>query len=113
LSLTTDFDCGITGTPEVDTIRTFTENTAGETIDRSKLVRVGTPQLFRRKLLLELLASAHTLTQIPTDEAMLFQAFGHKIGLAWGDPKNFKITTPEDLEIAEALIAKSTMPMGR
>jgi 2-C-methyl-D-erythritol 4-phosphate cytidylyltransferase len=113
LSLTTDFDCGITGTPEVDTIRTFTGNIAGETIDRSKLVRVGTPQLFRRKLLLELLASAHTLTQIPTDEAMLFQAFGHKIGLAWGDPKNFKITTPEDLEIAEALIAKSTMSMGR
>jgi 2-C-methyl-D-erythritol 4-phosphate cytidylyltransferase len=113
LSLRGDFDCGITATPEVDTIRTFTGNTAGETIDRSKLIRVGTPQLFKRDLLLELIESAHTLAQIPTDEAMLFQAFGHRIGLAWGDPKNFKITTPEDFEIAEAIIAKNPMFLGR
>jgi 2-C-methyl-D-erythritol 4-phosphate cytidylyltransferase len=113
LSLTDEFDCGITVTPEVDTIRFYSGNCAGETIDRSKVVRVGTPQLFKRNLLLELIESAHTLPQLPTDEAMLFQAFGHKIGIAWGDPKNFKITTPEDLEIAEALIGKSPMPVGR
>lgn len=113
LSLTSEFDCGITATPEVDTIRFYSENCAGETIDRSKVVRVGTPQLFRKNLLLELIESAHTLPQLPTDEAMLFQAFGHKIGIAWGDPKNFKITTPEDFEIAEALIGKNTMFLGR
>ncbi|HEX2955227.1 MAG TPA: 2-C-methyl-D-erythritol 4-phosphate cytidylyltransferase, partial [Chitinispirillaceae bacterium] len=113
LSLTDGFDCGITGTPEVDTIRFYSENSAGETIDRSKVVRVGTPQLFRKSLLLELIGSAHTLPQLPTDEAMLFQAFGHKIGLSWGDPKNFKITTPEDLEIAEALIGKNPMLLDR
>jgi 2-C-methyl-D-erythritol 4-phosphate cytidylyltransferase len=113
LSLTGAFDCGITAIPEVDTVRTFSGNIAGETIDRSKLMRVGTPQLFKRELLLELIASAHTLAQIPTDEAMLFQAFGHTIGLAWGDPKNFKITTPEDFEIAEAMIAKNPMFLGR
>ncbi|MBN1604472.1 MAG: 2-C-methyl-D-erythritol 4-phosphate cytidylyltransferase [Chitinispirillaceae bacterium] len=113
LSLISNFDCGITATPEVDTIRTYTGNTAGETIDRSKLIRVGTPQLFKRDLLYQLIESAHTLSQIPTDEAMLFQAFGHTIGLAWGDPKNFKITTPEDFEIAEAIIAKNSMFLGR
>ena len=41
----------------------------------------------------------------PTDEAMLVQRMGIPVGIASGDPANFKITTPTDLSIAEALLA--------
>jgi 2-C-methyl-D-erythritol 4-phosphate cytidylyltransferase len=112
LALRSSFECGITATPEVDTIRTFIGNQATATVDRSTLIRVGTPQLFKRELLLDYIGSALTLDQAPTDEAMLFQAHGKPVGFSWGDPKNFKITTPEDLEIAEALCAKKTMHLG-
>jgi len=99
------FDCVITVTPEVDTVREANGVLAGETIDRSKLVRVGTPQLFRRKVLLEAFTAAPGLPSPPTDDAALMQRAGVPVALAWGDPANFKITTPTDLAIAEALLA--------
>ncbi len=98
-------DCVITVTPEVDTIRSVSGNLAGEVIDRSKLARVGTPQLFRRLKLLEALGSAGNLPSPPTDDAALMQRIGHPVSIAWGDPANFKITTQADLAIAEAIIA--------
>jgi len=101
------FECVITVTPEVDTIRMFEGEKAGATINRETLVRVGTPQLFRRNVLCKGLSNAAHLPVIPTDEAVLMQNMGITVGIAWGDPKNFKITTPSDLEIAEALIARN------
>jgi 2-C-methyl-D-erythritol 4-phosphate cytidylyltransferase len=107
LEVKSRFDCVITVTPVVDTIRMYSGEQAGETIDRDKLVRVGTPQIFRKKTLCEGLIRAESLQTPPTDEAVLMQQMGVKVGIAWGDPRNFKITTPSDLEIAEALIARS------
>jgi 2-C-methyl-D-erythritol 4-phosphate cytidylyltransferase len=98
------FDCVITATPEVDTIRMHAGDLAGEVIDRSKLVRIGTPQLFRRAMLLEAYKMPSDLSAPPTDEAVLVQRMGIPVGIASGDPANFKITTPTDLAIAEALL---------
>lgn len=106
LTLKTSYDCVITVTPEVDTIRMYSGDQAGETVDRDKLVRVGTPQMFRKETLCQGLIRAKSLQTPPTDEAVLIQQMGVKVGIAWGDPGNFKITTPSDLEIAEALIAR-------
>ena len=99
------FDCAITVTPEVDTIRTMSGELAGETLDRSTLVRVGTPQLVRRTLLIEAFKQIPSLPSPPTDEAALIQQCGVPVALAWGDGMNFKITTPADIAIAEAIIA--------
>ena len=99
------YDCVITATPEVDTIRRFSKDRALETIDRSQLVRVGTPQLFRAVPLKESFLLAGNMQSAPTDEAMLMEALGVPVGIAWGDPLNFKITTPSDLALAEALCA--------
>lgn len=99
------FDCAITATPVVDTIRTFSGEVAGETVDRSKLVRVGTPQLFRRELLMKAFSFVDSDTELPTDEAVLMQRMDVAVGIADGDPMNFKITTKEDLEIARAIIS--------
>jgi 2-C-methyl-D-erythritol 4-phosphate cytidylyltransferase len=101
------YDCVITAIPETDTIRTRIDALAGEIVDRSKLVRVGTPQLFRRRVLMEAFAQAPRLPSPPTDEAALMQLIGVPVALACGDTTNFKITTPADLAIAEALIAKN------
>lgn len=99
------FECVITATPETDTVRTRIDDVAGAVVDRSTLVRVGTPQLFKRRLLLEAFEKKPSFSPPPTDEAVLVQTMGKTVGLADGDPINFKITTPADLEIAEALIA--------
>jgi 2-C-methyl-D-erythritol 4-phosphate cytidylyltransferase len=99
------FECVITATPEVDTVRAAAGGLAGGIVDRSKLVRIGTPQLFRRSLLLRALVEAPALSSPPTDEAVLVQRIGVPVALATGDPMNFKITTPADLVMAEALLA--------
>lgn len=100
------FECVITATPEVDTVREYSGDRAGATLDREKIVRVGTPQLFLRESLIAALKVASTLNPSPTDEAMLMQLLGKEVGIAWGDPLNFKVTTPSDLHIAEALVAR-------
>jgi 2-C-methyl-D-erythritol 4-phosphate cytidylyltransferase len=101
----TDFDCVITGTPVTDTIRKFRDDICTDTIDRATLIRVGTPQLFLRHSLLKALSYADNMDGPPTDEAVLMEKCGIKIGFSWGDPRNFKITSPHDLEIAEGIIA--------
>ena len=98
------FDGVITATPEIDTVRLHAGDVAGEVIDRSKLVRVQTPQLFRRTVLIEALKAAPELSPPPTDDAVLVQRLGIMVGIASGDPLNFKITTPADIIIGEALL---------
>jgi 2-C-methyl-D-erythritol 4-phosphate cytidylyltransferase len=105
LSKRETYRCAITATPVVDTIRAYAGDQCIETIDRSRLVRVGTPQLFQRASLLGALNQVQAADHPPTDEALLMEEAGIPVGFAWGDSRNFKITTPEDLELAEALYA--------
>jgi len=100
------YECAVTATPVVDTIRTFdgADRTLG-TVDRSTLLRVGTPQLFKRQALMAAFDKAPLLDKPPTDEAVLMELSGIAVGWAPGDPMNFKITTQQDLELAEAIVA--------
>lgn len=102
------YRCVITATPVDDTIRCFEKDYCKGTVDRSQLIRVGTPQLFRRKMLIDAFVLAASMKNAPTDEAMLMEKCGVTVGFAWGDPLNFKITTPRDLLMAEAIIAQRT-----
>jgi 2-C-methyl-D-erythritol 4-phosphate cytidylyltransferase len=106
LALEKKFDAVISATPEVDTIRRFSGDRALSTIDRNELVRVQTPQMFKREALLSAFKHAAALSSPPTDEAMLMEAAGVEVGIAWGDPLNFKITTKEDFALAQALCEK-------
>ncbi len=99
------FRCCITATPVVDTIRRFENDLCLETLDRSQLLRVGTPQLFHKDSLLGGFKQISTFKTPPTDEAMLMEQSGIEVGFVWGDSLNFKITTPQDMAIAEALLA--------
>lgn len=98
------YKCAITATPVEDTIRRFENDRCIATIDRSILIRVGTPQLFHRESLLEAFVHAESMAPPPTDEAMLMEKNGIETGFAWGNPMNFKITTQSDLDLAEAIL---------
>ena len=71
-----------------------------ETVSRAGLWRAQTPQGFPRALLQE--AHAHREERAPTDDAQLVERLGARIVLVPDTPRNFKVTTTEDLELADA-----------
>jgi len=75
-----------------------------DTVDRSELVHVQTPQGFPRA---ELVAAYASADREYTDDAALFSAAGHAVAVVEGEPRAFKITTPWDLNRAEHLLGSS------
>ncbi|AXB81912.1 2-C-methyl-D-erythritol 2,4-cyclodiphosphate synthase [Megasphaera hexanoica] len=71
------------------------------TLDRSRLIAVQTPQIFRRQTLLEAhrYAKEHHLTG--TDDASLAEAMGEKVVILQGDERNHKVTTMDDVPVLE------------
>ena len=71
------------------------------TVSRERLWQAQTPQAFRR----DILTTAHAATDIEaTDDAALVELMGAPVRLVAGSPRNVKVTTPEDLEVVEALL---------
>ena len=87
----------------VDSYRVV-EDESNEVIPRSKLRIVQTPQLFRA----DILRKAYSQEYNPrfTDDATVVESLGVKITLIEGERSNIKLTTPEDMVYAEAMIAK-------
>jgi len=90
----------IPGLAVTDTIKRTLAGRALETLDRSELVAVQTPQGFPRE---KLVAASARATGEYTDDAALYSAAGHPVVVVDGDPDAFKITTPWDLRRAELL----------
>ena len=70
-------------------------------MDRNLLVAIQTPQCFERDTLVKAYAN-ESLPQ--TDDAGILEAQGTEVLVVEGDPSNLKITTREDLVVAEALL---------
>lgn len=86
-----------------DTVkRVDSTGTIIETVDRAPLRAAQTPQAFDRAKLLD--AFARFGTRDVTDDAMLFELAGWPVRAVAGSPANFKITSPEDLALAEWLL---------
>ena len=101
----------IVAIPMKDTIkRVDNEGRIVETVERAGLWRAQTPQTFKYEIIETAMKQAMTEGFYGTDEAMLVERLGHEIYILSGDEKNIKITTPEDLIIAEA-IAKNSPPL--
>ena len=77
-----------------------------QTLDRSSLWQVQTPQTFRRELLLKAHEQAAAAGVVATDDAALVEWAGGSVSLVRGSYFNFKVTTPEDLVLAEAVAAE-------
>lgn len=75
------------------------------TMDRSELWLAQTPQTFRRAVLLEAYDKAEVERLQATDDATLVERLGHAVGIIPGSWENLKITTTDDLVIAEAILA--------
>ena len=100
----------ICGVPVKATIKRVTGNglretdcyEVEETLERENLWEIQTPQVFRKELLLGAYKKGAGLTV--TDDASLVEKSGVKIMLVYGSYFNIKITTPEDLVFAEAIL---------
>jgi 4-diphosphocytidyl-2-methyl-D-erithritol synthase len=90
-------------TPVTATLKRCDENRlVTATVDRSGLWEAQTPQVFSRQLLTE--AFAADASDTATDEAHLIQAAGHPVTVVPGSPLNLKITTRDDLRLAEQVL---------
>ena len=105
------FGGAIAAVPEKNTIKFIdAENFVTYTPPRSKLVQVQTPQGFQRELLLKAYEQAALDKFLGTDDSSLVERIGDKIKVVTSDYRNIKITTPEDLKIAESLIGVKPQP---
>jgi 2-C-methyl-D-erythritol 4-phosphate cytidylyltransferase len=96
----------ILGVPCQDTLKRV--NASGEvvaTVDRQELWQVQTPQAFRAALLWRAFQEAMDRGFYATDEAALVEALGETVVVVPGTSLNLKITTPDDLQIAESILA--------
>ncbi len=94
-----------------DTVKEVEGNLVKSTLDRSRVFLVQTPQLFRTDALkraYELLPEGASVT----DDASVVELAGGKIVVVEGDEENFKITTPEDWRVAEAMFSDVRMGFG-
>ncbi len=99
----------IVATPAVDTIKQVERvgadaNRVTATLQRERIVLAQTPQVFRLGLLRRAFAHAHSDGFYATDEASLVEHLGEDVFVIPGSPRNWKITTPADLPLAEMLL---------
>lgn len=91
-------------TPVPGTVKRGTVETGGsQTVDRRELWLALTPQVFRIGLLKQ--AYRKHNGRPATDDAQLVERMGHDVTLVQGSADNLKITYPEDLSVAEAMLA--------
>ena len=97
-------ECGsaVAGVPVKDTIKLVSPDLmVNQTPDRSLLWAAQTPQVFQYDLFLE----AHrTCTEDVTDDAAMVEALGHPVKMFQGSYQNIKVTTADDLIIAEVFL---------
>lgn len=92
------------GVPVKDTIKTVDGGLIIDTPPRSSLYITQTPQIFKRSLYFEGIDFALEHGLDFTDDCQLVEAIGGKVAMTIGDYTNIKITTPEDIAIAEVLL---------
>ena len=90
--------------PVTDTIKQVSDQAVVKTLDRTGLRRALTPQCFRYELLKEAYQRADVNDPSLTDESALVEQLGHRVTVVEGSARNIKITTAEDLVVAEALL---------
>jgi 2-C-methyl-D-erythritol 4-phosphate cytidylyltransferase len=102
---------GLLAVPAADTLkRAQSDRCVESTVDRADLWRAGTPQMFRYGRLSEALDRALAAKRFPTDEAQAVEWLGDRPLLVEGSAANIKVTSPDDLVLAEALLAARDKP---
>lgn len=92
------------GVPVKDTIKDVVDSRITGSPDRNRLWQAQTPQGFQYRLLKEAFARADADGFVATDDASLLERLGYPVEILEGDYRNIKVTTPEDILIAVALL---------
>ncbi|MBR6243023.1 MAG: 2-C-methyl-D-erythritol 4-phosphate cytidylyltransferase [Ruminococcus sp.] len=95
------------GVPVKDTIKNVDDGIITDTPPRKFLYITQTPQVFKRNLYFEGIDFALEHGLDFTDDCQLVEAIGGKVAMTTGDYSNIKITTPEDIAIAEVLLRQA------
>jgi len=93
--------------PSTDTLKEVAQGMIVRTLDRRSIFRAQTPQAFHYSLLLQANQAAREAalpSALTTDDALLVETLGAPVAIVEGSSRNLKITTPEDLELAERLL---------
>ena len=96
------------GVPVKDTIKDVENSMITGSPDRSRLWQAQTPQGFQYRLIREAFDRADEDGFVATDDASVLERLGHPVQMLEGDYRNIKVTTPEDILIAVALLGGST-----
>jgi len=97
------FGACVVAAPESDTVKVVGSNGfVKKTLDRNTLFRTETPQAFKVRLIKKAYGVKRTSTS--TDDASLVERLGVKVKVIVGPPGNIKVTTKEDLKLAEVLL---------
>lgn len=98
-------DAVVLGVPVTDTIKEVKDGCIiSETLERGVLWAAQTPQAFKASLIRQAHEEAKKGGYSATDDSSLMEKLGHKVKIIMGSYDNVKITTPEDLTIAECII---------
>ena len=90
------------GVPATDTIkRVDAEHAVIETLKRSELYQIQTPQGFQKELFTEAHEKAHDSNYLGTDDVSLVEYLGKPVHIVEGDYCNIKVTTPNDIAVAK------------
>lgn len=99
------YGAAIAGLPAVDTVKQVERTAEGAiikaTIPRASVVLAQTPQGFRYEVIKTVFDEASADGFLGTDEASLAERSGHEVAVVMGSPRNIKITSPGDMELAE------------
>ena len=100
----------VAAVPARDTVkRVSSAGLVEDTLSRDSLWMVQTPQVFRYELLLQ----AHrSCTETVTDDAAMVETLGHRVRVFMGSYSNLKVTSQEDLAVAELLLMKRNANEG-
>jgi 2-C-methyl-D-erythritol 4-phosphate cytidylyltransferase len=104
-ALTADVDAAIAAAPVADTVKEADGHDVVRTLDRARLWAVQTPQVFRAEALRDVLAQDDVILAAATDDASLVEARGGRVLVVPSPRDNFKVTTPEDLQLADLVLA--------
>ncbi len=103
-----EYNCAIVGVPVKDTIKIVNEkNDVCDTPNRSTLWSIQTPQVFNYSLIMKAHKKAKDDEYYGTDDSMLMEYLGYDVKVVEGSYNNIKITTPEDLKIAEEILREN------
>src|SRR5207245_2474002 len=90
--------------PTTDTIKEVKDGHIVRTLHRAQLRHALTPQCFQYELLCRAYENVDVIDPALTDDCVLVERLGVKVAVVEGNARNMKITRPEDLAIAEALL---------